>query len=256
MSTLHDSHDDEAQPTREPFAMTPEHVLYDLRLSDGAVRAYGVFDRFWRDKDECWPSQATLAEKLGVDVSVVRTRVRELEGAKLLRTRRRGQGHTNVYVRLRRPDLRLVKPIDEATERAPGTAERAEPRDPEREISRGLERVDPRDRTRRIERDALNETTATGTPTLPRRRAARVQALTDQEAEQALVDLVEHLEDADEGTLGVFRNAFADRTADDFTKALVVVEHMRFVPSFVDGVNPVESEAAYAFGILAARAMR
>lgn len=112
MSTLPDHHDDVSQSHREPFAMMPESVLDDSRLSDGAKVFYALLDRYWRSDDTAWPSQETLATRLGVSVPVVRRRLRELEAVGRVRTKRRGQGRTNVYVRAEMRRLRIVEPPD------------------------------------------------------------------------------------------------------------------------------------------------
>lgn len=46
------------------FATIPEWVLYHRELSDGAVRLYGVLNRYANQNAEAWPSRKTLATKM------------------------------------------------------------------------------------------------------------------------------------------------------------------------------------------------
>lgn len=62
-------------------AWTPvlDELTDDTGLSDGAYRLYILLASYcWNGDDTCWPSQATLARRLGVDARTVRARLVEL----------------------------------------------------------------------------------------------------------------------------------------------------------------------------------
>ena len=94
---------------RLPFAMVPEALLYDTRLSVGARLLYAVLDRHAdSDNGSCWPGVERLAYKLGVLVETARKFRRELEAhGWLVNNGQRltgGQFRSNAYVLLERPE--------------------------------------------------------------------------------------------------------------------------------------------------------
>jgi hypothetical protein len=122
MSTIPTRHDDveaqadEPKQKRAPYAQMPHYVLSHPDLSPGDRELYAHLDTFWRDKDECWPKQETLAGKMGVSVCTVHRRAKKLAGAKLIEIKQQGLNRPNRYERLPppRPDLRVVPdPHDE-----------------------------------------------------------------------------------------------------------------------------------------------
>lgn len=106
---------DEPKQKRAPYAQMPHYILSHPDLSPGDRELYAHLDTYWRsDKDECWPSQETLANKMGVSVCTVHRRAKKLAGAKLIEIKRQGLNKPNRYKRLPppRPDLRLVPDPD------------------------------------------------------------------------------------------------------------------------------------------------
>lgn len=69
-----------------------------LRVSDGALVTYLAIKSFAGEKPEAFAGQKTLAEVRGISEQAVRKHLRELEGASLISTKRRGQGRTAILV--------------------------------------------------------------------------------------------------------------------------------------------------------------
>jgi hypothetical protein len=61
------------------FAPIPEELLYDTEVSDLAVRVYGVLIRFGMTPGSCYPSQATIAARVGKATLTMPRPLRELE---------------------------------------------------------------------------------------------------------------------------------------------------------------------------------
>jgi hypothetical protein len=60
-----------ADTTREPFAQVPEWLLV-ADVSDGAVRLFGILQRYAGKTGQCWPSRMTLAARMrGCSVSKI-----------------------------------------------------------------------------------------------------------------------------------------------------------------------------------------
>ncbi len=59
------------------FTIIPEWVL-DAKISDGAVRLYGILGRYSDSEDKCFPSRATLASRMQATTKSVDRRIAEL----------------------------------------------------------------------------------------------------------------------------------------------------------------------------------
>ena len=59
------------------FTIIPEWVL-DAKISDGAVRLYGILGRYSDAEDKCFPSRATLASRMQATTKSVDRRIAEL----------------------------------------------------------------------------------------------------------------------------------------------------------------------------------
>lgn len=101
--TPHDTVYIESDDLREGFTAVPNWLLGLPRLSDGAFRLYILLLSYAWQHDRCFPSQSLLAAQMGVRPDAVGRRMRELEGAGLVESRRRGQGQTNLYILRKRP---------------------------------------------------------------------------------------------------------------------------------------------------------
>lgn len=90
-------------PTGWIFSQTPIWITCDPRISDSAYRLFVYLA--WRQGHDahCWPSRARIARDLGVSRETVRRRLRELEQAGYLVTRRR-IGTSNAYTVVPDPD--------------------------------------------------------------------------------------------------------------------------------------------------------
>lgn len=84
------------------FTMVPNCILLSEDLSLVAKGLYSLLVYYARADEATWAGQETLYRKLGCSERRLRDAIRELEGAGLLRSRRRGLGLTNVYVLLDR----------------------------------------------------------------------------------------------------------------------------------------------------------
>lgn len=80
-----------------PFAMIPETVLIDGRLSLGARVLYGVMMLYAWQTGQCWPTQATIADRLGCSERQVRTFIKELADCGYVLVHQRGLNRPNVY---------------------------------------------------------------------------------------------------------------------------------------------------------------
>src|ERR1700674_204715 len=83
--------------TRHGFTMVPNVILTKKELSVGAKLAYAMLLKYaWSDKG-CYPGQLKLAEDLGAGERSIRTYLKELETAGVLKIQQRGLGQTNYY---------------------------------------------------------------------------------------------------------------------------------------------------------------
>lgn len=90
------------------FAIIPEWVLDHAKLSDGAVRLYGVLRRY-ADKDsmEAWPSVETLADRPPrTSERTIQRRLRELEHVGAITIKPRTGTSSVYYLRSRNPARR------------------------------------------------------------------------------------------------------------------------------------------------------
>lgn len=82
---------------RVAFVRLPVSVACDLTLSDGAHRLYCIIASFiWDGRTSAWPSQQTLADKMGVTTRTIRTHQRALEEHGLLSVEHR-KGRSSIY---------------------------------------------------------------------------------------------------------------------------------------------------------------
>lgn len=86
---------------KTPFAQVLLEIIEDPRISAGAFRLYTLLIGLSRGFGACWPSQATLAAKLGITQRTVRNWLKELEIAGYLEIEHRyaqpGQEQSNIY---------------------------------------------------------------------------------------------------------------------------------------------------------------
>ena len=80
------------------FVALPNAVLLDTALSCVARVLYAVLLFHARQDGHCFPSLTTLCQDLGLGETTVRQYLHELSAAGLITQRRRGQGHTNLYI--------------------------------------------------------------------------------------------------------------------------------------------------------------
>ena len=84
------------------FTIIPNEVMNNKNLSHGAFKLYSVLASYcYGDKNTCYPSQATLAERMGVSVRTVRRYLQELIDAGLVQKKRRGS-ISNLYTLLKK----------------------------------------------------------------------------------------------------------------------------------------------------------
>lgn len=103
------------------FAMAPEHLIFDRRLSDRAVRLFLILDRRAAGRTETFPSRAMLAEDLDCSRESVDRAVRELCATGWLAKERADRGDVNSYVLLEAPrHAGVVTPDDTSDRRRQG----------------------------------------------------------------------------------------------------------------------------------------
>ncbi len=101
----------ESELFQDGFVMLPNRVLFMEGLSAQAVRLWAALAHYARESEECWPGQDRLARQLGISTRSLRTILRELEDADLVRTVQRGLNRPNLY-RLIVPDSDRKKTSD------------------------------------------------------------------------------------------------------------------------------------------------
>jgi hypothetical protein len=90
--------DEDARDAKsEGYTRIPNEVLDDARLTVGARLLYGLLLRHAYGKDYCFPSQKRLATLMGVSDKWLRTYLRELEAANLVKTERKDRTRHNRY---------------------------------------------------------------------------------------------------------------------------------------------------------------
>jgi len=75
----------------------PNVILESDKISVGAKLTYAMLLKYAREKDGCFPGQDTLARDIGSGERSVRRWLKELEQARYIRIKRRGQGRPNYY---------------------------------------------------------------------------------------------------------------------------------------------------------------
>ena len=88
------------EPLR-PYAKLPHHLAADPRLLPIDVRLLLALVFFARDKDHCWPSDATLGSRIGRARATVQRRLRHLEGLALIAREKTDANPTGRLLRLR-----------------------------------------------------------------------------------------------------------------------------------------------------------
>jgi hypothetical protein len=96
--------------TTKGFTAVPNFILKSKALSVGAKLTYAMLLQYAREENECFPGQDRLAEDLGSTDRSVRTWLKELKAARLVTSKQRGQGKSNIYtVHLKPPFWRNVR---------------------------------------------------------------------------------------------------------------------------------------------------
>ena len=69
----------------KPFARLDHEIVASDKLSDKDVRLIAALLYYARDKDYCWPSDATLGEHIGAHRTTINRHLRYLEALKIIR---------------------------------------------------------------------------------------------------------------------------------------------------------------------------
>lgn len=80
------------------WAATPEALLDDDRVSDGAVRLYGLLARYANRERVAWPGQELLAARMKRSESTIKRLVRELQAAGWITVVRENRQRSNHYI--------------------------------------------------------------------------------------------------------------------------------------------------------------
>jgi hypothetical protein len=83
--------------TRLGWTGVPNFILESDNLSAGAKLTYAMLLKYAREEDECFPGQKRLGDDIGASERSVRTWLKELSKHKLVTSKRRGQGKSNLY---------------------------------------------------------------------------------------------------------------------------------------------------------------
>lgn len=79
------------------YTQIPNAILCSKFLSDAAKVAYRLILSHARQKNFCFPGQETMGEGWGKSSRSVRTDLKELEKAGLLKIKQQGFGRANIY---------------------------------------------------------------------------------------------------------------------------------------------------------------
>ena len=79
------------------FTQVPNFILKLDNVSAGAKVIYAMFLQYAWHNDHCFPGQERLGKDIGMSRSRVTEYIGELEQARLVTIKRRGQGKTNLY---------------------------------------------------------------------------------------------------------------------------------------------------------------
>lgn len=82
---------------QQGFTQFPNAILFAADVAPTAKLAYAGLAFYARQAESCWPGQELVAGALGLSERGLRDAIRALEKAGLVRTQRRGRGHTNLY---------------------------------------------------------------------------------------------------------------------------------------------------------------
>ncbi len=80
----------------DSFVMISTDAVFDKRLAHGAVRVLAALAAYTDKEGECWPSEATLAQKIGMTERHTRRSLRALEEAGHIKIKRR-PGQSSIY---------------------------------------------------------------------------------------------------------------------------------------------------------------
>ena len=83
--------------TQRGWTGVPNFILESKDISTGAKLTYAMLLKYAREQEECFPGQETLAEDIGSSERSVRRWLGELEKARLISIKQRGQGRPNLY---------------------------------------------------------------------------------------------------------------------------------------------------------------
>src|ERR1043165_7623633 len=83
--------------TNRGYTRVPNFLLETRSISPGAKFAYAILLKYAYEKDFCFPGQERMAEDMGVTRQSVNTYVKELQKARYIDVKRKGQGRPNTY---------------------------------------------------------------------------------------------------------------------------------------------------------------
>lgn len=96
----------------EVYLKIPQAVV-QRGLKPGAFFLYAILCDFARQSDRCWPSQATLAKRMGCSVTTVKNHLRELRKEKLIATVQTRERQSCVYVFLHPGGIHAQKRVQD-----------------------------------------------------------------------------------------------------------------------------------------------
>jgi len=83
--------------TQRGWTGIPNFILESKAISVGAKVTYAMLLKYAREDQDCFPGQTRLAQDIGATDRSVRTWLKELEAARLIDIKQRGQGKPNLY---------------------------------------------------------------------------------------------------------------------------------------------------------------
>ena len=103
----------------DPFVMIPTDAVFDKRLTHGAVRILAALAAYTDKEGGCWPSEATLAQKIGMAERHTRRSLRALEEAGHIKIKRR-PGQSSIYHLPRTSGTEVPRTLEPGVSHDPG----------------------------------------------------------------------------------------------------------------------------------------
>lgn len=105
-------------PPKKQFLVLP-NTVFDMPLDVYAFKIYAYLVCCAGSRGECWPTMNKMSKKLGIAISTVQDRIRQLEQRKLIAIRKHtgpSKYKNNIYVLLAQDNPEIYRDLTEPEE--------------------------------------------------------------------------------------------------------------------------------------------